>query len=203
VTFTIGLDLDGVVYQWSKTARYMIRRRIEDRGETVPPELYQESQDWDWIRTHSPGQDWKWLWTEGTKAGAYRYGHVVSGAIEGVQELTKIGDVIVITARPRDAVNDTLAWLGTFFDKSPLAGVVIQSDGQKKSEAVPGLNVMIDDGPHNIMDILENTKADAILFSQPWNQNWSPERTELRLFRAKGWRETVNRVRAQALQRSR
>jgi 5'(3')-deoxyribonucleotidase len=202
--FLIGLDLDGVCYQYEKTARYMIRRRMEDRGETPPYELSEPSQSWNWIREYAPAKDWDWLWAHGTAAGLYRYGHVVSGSIEGVQALNELGDVVVITARPKDAVHDTMVWLSTMFDKAPLSGLVIQSgNGQKKSDVQPAPDVFIDDAKHNADDLLRNTSSHVVLFDQPWNQDYVPwegpksKRAEsrYRFERASGWREVVSAVR--------
>jgi hypothetical protein len=197
-TFIIGLDLDGVVYDWDRTARYMLRRRAEGRGEIPSKELSVPARNWTWIKDHTPKQDYDWLWSEeGIRSGQYRYGNIVTGAIEGVQALSEIGDVIAITARPKAAVNDTLTWLATFFDKTPLAGLVIQSHGQKKSDVKPTPNVYIDDGTHNLKDVLENTNSFAVQFYQPWNSGWVPDTEALaqRWGVAVGWREAVNWIR--------
>jgi uncharacterized HAD superfamily protein len=198
--FRIGLDLDGVVYNWDKTARYMIRTRIENRGETPPPELLQESADWDWIQNHVSEEDWRWLWREGTREGVYRYGHVIKGAIEGVQKLAELGDVTVITSRPKDAVNDTLAWLALFFNRANLAGINILSDGQPKSSVEPEPDLYVDDGIHNFVDILSNTTARVIKFEQPWNAWWwhpasverFPDSACDRFLTAASWRGVVS-----------
>lgn len=195
MTFLIGLDLDGVCYNFEKTARYMIRKRMESRGETPAPEMHQVSQNWDWISSHCPPEDWAWLWNEGAKHGLFRYGHAVHGAIDGVVELAKLGDIIAITARPKAAVHDTLAWLAMMFDQSPLAGVVIQSHDQKKSAVDPVPDVYIDDGVHNYADILENTNSWMIQFQQPWNNSYFvPFKYANRFLRAKGWAQTVECV---------
>lgn len=189
--FIIGLDLDGVCYHFDRTARYMLRRRISDRGELVPEELKHPSLHWNSIQEFVSECDWNWLWTEGVKEGLFRYGHVVGGSIEGVQALNKLGDVIAITARPKAAVHDTLVWLSTMFDRAPLAGIVIQSYGQKKSEVRPLPDVYIDDATHNAEDIVSNTTSRVVLFDAPYNTDY-PER--LRVTRARGWQEVVETV---------
>jgi 5'(3')-deoxyribonucleotidase len=193
--FTIGLDIDGVVYQWDKTARYMLRRRITERGDKVPEKLYHESDSWGTIEETTSCQDWRWLWNEAIDEGLYRYGHVVTGAIEGVRELSKLGNVVAITSRPSAAVHDTLVWLATFFDKSPLSGLVIQSNGQQKSEVIPRPNVLIDDGIHNVIDVTSNTNdMHAILFVNSANADWRPTANLNRHWRAEGWPQTVKAV---------
>lgn len=198
--FSIGLDLDGVAYEWDKTARYMLRRRIEQKGARVPTELFFPSADWDAIQGMVSPADWGWLWSDAITDGLYRYGHVVQGAIEGVSALANLGDVMVITSRPKAAVNDTIAWIGMMFNRVSLAGIVIQSNGQRKSEVHPTPNVYIDDAPKVADDILDNTASSLVLFDQPWNQKYSaamgerPGFRELHLFRAKGWPEVVAAV---------
>jgi 5'(3')-deoxyribonucleotidase len=191
----IGLDLDGVCYQWSATAQYMLRERMLARGETPPVELFQEPEYWDWIEDYTSPEDWSWLWSGAIEEGLYRYGHVVKGAIEGAQAISKLGETTVITARPKAAVHDTMAWLELMFNRVPLAGVVIQSDGQKKSE-VPGIDVYIDDAKHNLEELLDNTEAAVIQFVQPWNEDFEPRDTfsATRLFRAYNWREVVTQI---------
>lgn len=191
----IGLDLDGVCYKFESTARYMLRRRILDRGETPPIELSDVSRYWDWIKTYSTKADWAWLWSGAIEEGLYRYGHVVTGAIEGAQAISRLGSTTVITARPKGAVHDTMAWLELMLNKVPLAGVVIQSDGQKKSE-VPGIDVYIDDAKHNLEELLDNTEASVIQFVQPWNEDFEPRNLlqGARLFRAYSWTEVVGWV---------
>lgn len=191
----IGLDLDGVCYQWSATAQYMLREHIQERGEVPPPELYQVPKYWDWIENYTPAEDWAWLWSSAIEEGLYRYGHVVKGAIEGAQAISQLGETTVITARPKAAVHDTMAWLELMFNRVPLAGVVIQSDGQKKSE-VPGIDIYIDDAKHNLEELLDNTDATVIQYVQPWNADFVPKNglQGVRHVRARDWGEVVSIV---------
>jgi 5'(3')-deoxyribonucleotidase len=190
----IGLDLDGVCYEWSATAQYMIRERMVARGAVPPAELWETPKYWDWIENYTPAEDWAWLWSRGIEEGLYRYGHCVKGAIGGAQAISKLGDTTIITARPKAAVHDTMAWLELMFNRVPLAGVVIQSDGQKKSEVE--CDVYIDDAKHNLEDLLDNTDAMVIQFVQPWNEDFEPRSLlqTSRLFRAYNWREVVTYV---------
>jgi len=193
IDFIIGLDLDGVCYHYDRTARYMLRRRIEDRGELVPAVLFEPSATWDAVENAVSAEDFRWLYDEGVYNGLFRYGHVVGGAIEGIQALNELGDVVAITARPKQAVHDTIVWLATMFDKAPLAGLNIQSHGQRKSQVSPTPDIYIDDAIHNVEDILANTDSKVVLFSQPWNE--AADIDGVRARRAVGWRETVDLVR--------
>jgi hypothetical protein len=198
MTFVIGLDLDGVCYNFVRTANYMLRKRISDRGEAIPEVLTRDWNYWHEIEEKISTEDFMWLWTDAAGAGLFRYGHVINGAIEGVRDLSTFGDVVAITHRPKAAVHDTLAWLTFMFDQSPLAGVVIQSHGQKKSEVLPTPDVYIDDAIHVAEEILDNIESDVVLFDQPWNQDYPGND---RLTRAKGWGdviEAVSRIRDEA-----
>jgi 5'(3')-deoxyribonucleotidase len=197
MTYIIGLDIDGVCYHFERTARYMLRRKLSDEGREVPAALYEPSYSWNAIEENVSPEDWGWLWTAGVEAGLFRYGHVVGGAIEGVQALNELGDVVAITTRPKQAVHDTLVWLATMFDKAPLSGINILSHGQAKSEVRPQPNIYVDDGTHNLDDIVENTKPHvrAVLFDQPWNQGYTHPYRNHRWARAVGWAEVVRLVR--------
>jgi hypothetical protein len=198
VGFVIGLDIDGVCYHWDRTARYMCRRWHTDRGLEVPEALFTDSTEWGTIEKAVPGECWDYLWSTATEDGLFRYGHVVGGAIEGVQALNKMGSVIAITSRPKNAVHDTMVWLSAMFDKAPLSGIVIQSFGQKKSEGIaPRPNIFIDDAMHNIDDLVENTKSfqRAVLFDRPWNQGYDHPHLNSKWRRAVGWDQVVELVR--------
>lgn len=99
------LDVDGVLYHFERTARYLLR--------TVKgyDNLSEPSGSWDHIRERVSQKDWNWLWNHGVKLGLFRHGHLFTGAIEGVKALAEMGDVVIITHRPKSAVQDTLDWL--------------------------------------------------------------------------------------------
>lgn len=206
MTYLIGLDIDGVCYHYDRTARYMLRRKLEDEGREIPWQLREPSEDWDTVSNAIDPADFEWLYAEGVHRGLFRYGHVVSGAIEGVQSLNEFGDVIAITTRPKLAVHDTMVWLSTMFDKAPLAGINILSHGQKKSAVRPQPNIYVDDATHNIEDIIENTPdyVRVVLFGQPWNtkfEGFDDPKKDKRWKRSEGWRDTVDLVRAAKAQK--
>src|SRR5262245_20228481 len=115
----VAVDLDGVLYEWSKTARYMLRHY---KGYSKRRPTGSESTSWDYIQGHIEKADWEWLWSEGIDLGLFRYGHVVSGGQTGVRALREAGhSVEVLTHRPSESVPDTIAWLDLF--QKPGAGV--------------------------------------------------------------------------------
>lgn len=190
----IAVDLDGTVYEWDKTARYLLRRRFHERNESVPYELMHPSQEWDSAKETVPEEDWEWLWAGGIREGLFRCGHIVHGARDGVAALTRAGhDVLFVTKRPRRAARDTLGWVSLMFGDLPILGVMVLDGGEPKSSVRPPPDVFVDDNPHIISDVLKHTYAEAILFDQPWNRRVSE--TD-RLTRARRWTDVVNRVNA-------
>lgn len=162
----IGLDIDGVMYEWDKTARYMLREVLPNSP--YKDSLRTESQSWNYIQEMVLPEHWDWLWDEGVKLGLFRYGHLFPGTIQAVRALAQKNEIIIITHRPKQAVNDTLDWLS--YLKLPLTGVHILSNGEKKSSVLPHCDIYLDDKPENIVDYLLNTEAASVLREQPWNR---------------------------------
>jgi len=185
----IGLDIDGVMYKWDKTARYMLRDVLP--GSPYKKTLQQESQGWDWIKENVEPEHWRWLWAEGIKLGLFRYGHLYPGTIQAVRRLAEIGEVVLITHRPKEAITDTLAWLGLL--NLPLAGLHLLTNAEPKSIVRPTCDVYLDDKPDNIVDLAENTSAEQVcLMRRPWNKVWTPEEPNITV--VQDWDEFIDTV---------
>lgn len=172
----IGLDIDGVVYKWSDTVRYLVQTH---HGIDVGESTY-----WDYLKDVLPPHVWRWLWREGIELGLFRYGHLYRGAIEGVRELAAIGKVEAVTHRPEAAVEDTLRFLS--YIELPLSGVHILTEQQPKSSV--GCDVYIDDAPHVAREVVGAGKR-LVLVDQPWNADafGSIPPHPTRAMRAFGW----------------
>lgn len=177
----IAVDLDGVVYEWQRTYRYMMR---EYRGIDVGK---QEAWDcWDYPDQFTSKEDRKWMWSEGVKLGLFRYGHMTTGSRVGLQALADRGHKFIIaTSRPENAVTDTIDWVQLYFKDLPLVGISVLSNGEAKSQV--NASVLIDDKPENIVEWVE-TGRQALLFDQPWNWSTGPIGGARR---CRGWREIV------------
>lgn len=162
----LGQDLDGVIYRWSDTARYLLNEhRKEDPG---------ESQNYDWIKNHITKESWDWLWSQGVRDhGLFRYGSLYKGTREFLQQMEPLCDIVIITSRPSSAVRDTMDWLA--YQKLPISEVHIVGPEQKKSSITPQCDVYIDDAAHNCQDLIENTKGLVIMPDRPWNQGYSSD----------------------------
>ena len=185
----VGVDVDGVLYEWEKTARYLLRTQS---GYSNAAPLKRESDCWDYIQQVVNPEDWDWLWAEGVGLGLFRYGHIVKGAIEGVRALHAAGhELVVITHRPSCAVRDTLDWLS--FIQLPFAGIHILSDGQPKSTV--RADILIDDKFSNIQDwaLGKAPRRYGLLFNRTWNEeelNHGPH-----FERVYGWHGVVDTMR--------
>lgn len=166
----IGLDIDGVMYQWDKTARYMLREVLPNSPYGgINSVLHNESEGWNWIQQQVAPEHWKWLWKEGVELGLFRYGHLYPGTIQAVRKLKERGhEVVLITHRPKSAVGDTLAWLGLM--DFPISGLHLLTNQEPKSQVMPQCDAYLDDKPENVVDLAENTRARLIaLRVQEWN----------------------------------
>lgn len=172
----VMLDLDGTVYHWERTARYLLRRWYKERGYAHPEGLDRVSTYYDYISDVLKGdaygsQAWRWLWdtTGGIKEGLFRGGHIYTGAAEAVHELAAVGDVIVITKRPPNAIPDTIAWLA--FQRWAVSGIItLTGRDEQKSSVRPHCDVYIDDAEDVLLDLSENTGGHVIAMDRPWNQ---------------------------------
>jgi uncharacterized HAD superfamily protein len=184
----IGLDIDGVMYKWDKTARYMLRDVLPNSPYKAT--LQQDSESWNWIQTQVAPEHWEWLWTEGVKLGLFRYGHLYPGTIQAVRELAKRHEVVLITHRPKSAVGDTLAWLGLL--NLPLSGLHLLTNQEPKSLVHPQCDVYLDDKPENVVNLAEDTDAKLVcVMHQPWNRDWNEPHGITRVF---GWTDFLSVV---------
>jgi 5'(3')-deoxyribonucleotidase len=163
----IALDLDGVCYEWDKTARYMLRRWYFQRGRTIPPALYRPSPHWNALEEIVVPQAWDWLWRDGVRAGLFRYGHCVTGAIEGIQRLShheREPEIHFVTARPREVYRDTADWLALMFDAVPHHLHFLRD----KSRFVA--DIYVDDSADNILTLhRRHPRAQLYLFRRLWS----------------------------------
>lgn len=194
-----GFDIDGVMYQWSRTARYMLREILPDSPYLREGPLGRESTYWSYIPDNVSKEHWAWLWKEGVQLGLFRHGHMYPGVIKYVKLFAELGEVIAITHRPRSAVHDTLAWLT--YQNLPLSGVHILTDQQPKSTVTPQCDLYIDDKIENCNELYENTEAKVFIMDREWNQESASlhgdgELCSGAIDRAFGWRDFYEKVQA-------
>jgi 5'(3')-deoxyribonucleotidase len=175
MTLRIGLDLDGVVYDFQGTFRYLMETH---RGVVFPGETDSWWSTWHSVNEFTEKADRDWAWTEGVEDhGLFRHGNVVRGAPDGVRELSKLGEVIVVTHRPATAARDTFAFI--VGQGLPIDGVLVTREPKSSFD----LDVYIDDGPHVLEELTDSGKK-AVVFDRPYNRG-VPSTRNLR--RAMGW----------------
>jgi 5'(3')-deoxyribonucleotidase len=158
----IAVDLDGTMYEYHSAFVYMARNYL---GVDMPDAS--EWERWDWPYQFMHQGERRWMEEAAPRKGLYRYGHIMKGAIIGIRKLAERHDVVIITHRPRVAVQDTLAWLT--YANLPLSGLHILSEGQSKSSVQ--YDLLIDDRPENIEDAIGHGRQ-GVVFDQPWNQDY-------------------------------
>lgn len=176
--FRIGIDLDGVIYRWSDTARFLL---LNEFGIDVG-----ESLHWDHIKDQITEDQWAWLWHHekelgGVGKGLFLHGNCFPGSFEALKELDTIGDITIITHRPKTAVIDTLRWLATH--EVPAPGIHILYREEPKSSVKPECQIYVDDKADNCIDLMENTDGLVCLWARPWNtvdrENGLPEEIQV------------------------
>jgi 5'(3')-deoxyribonucleotidase len=182
------LDLDGIVYRWSDTTRYIITSEY-------PEIVLGESISWNYIKDELIRQGrpevWGWVWDVGvTKHGMFRYGSLYKGSREALRRMNESGKVdnVVVTSRPETAVLDTEEWIS--YQRIPHLRMHILSAKESKAKWVryEELDAAIDDGEHNIEDILEHSDAKLVmLWDRPWNQTFSSKSP--RFVRVSSWKD--------------
>lgn len=177
----IVLDLDGVTYDFQGTYCYLLKKH---RGVKFPQGMSWWNE-WNASDQFTTQEDRDWVWSKGLKLGLFRYGHIVRGAVDGIRELSMLGDIQVVTHRPERARRDTLAFL-TYLDL-PISGVTVTQGPKSK---VAG-DVYIDDGPHVVEELLSADKR-VVVFDRPYNRDIESLKGNLR--RAHNWEDVPRLV---------
>jgi 5'(3')-deoxyribonucleotidase len=182
----IVVDLDGVCYEFDKTARYMMRTYLG------LPDLDTEAQYWDDLKDRVPQSAWRWLWNEGVELGLFRYGHMVQGTRLGLNKLVEEGhEIVFATHRPKHAVQDTVDWLSLYMKDIPYTGLHFMSNGEEKHTI--HADVLVDDKPENVVNWYYFGDGKAILFDRAWNRELEAE-FDNGLYIAKGWDQVVRKI---------
>lgn len=172
----IGLDLDGVVYNWDAQVAKMVRERF---GTELDISSY-----WDHKRDVLPREQWRWLWQPKQMEAMFYQGAAYPGALQGAAALYELGALDILTSGPAASYGPKKRWLAD--REVQFLGFVLDKQGWEKSSQ--GCDLYIDDAPHAAADIELNTSATIILVDRPWNQHVP---TSDRVLRARGWKQVV------------
>ncbi len=122
---------------------------------------------------------------------------VIEGAREGIEELSKNHEIILITARPKDIEGSTRELLECNFPgvKFNILFLGMSHSTEKKLAKAKtcideNVDIMIDDDSDNAMDCAGNGIR-CFLFDKPWNRNVKHEK----ISRVLSWKEIVEKIR--------
>lgn len=202
MTLRIGLDLDGVVYDFVAAHRDYLTAESDHDVDVL--ELLPEPTSWSvWDCWPISRETWQRTFDEGVACGAiftggHRYAY--PGAVEAVQGLAWVGhDIHVVTHRPARAVAATAEWLADV--NLPHTSLTFAAD----KSTVP-VDVMIEDNVDNALAVV-NAGGRAILFDRPWNRTWKfdgqvadvDEHADVkstRIIRCHTWEDVIDVVKA-------
>ena len=169
INFRLGIDLDGVLYDWHLDMREWVR--ISTGIEYPQPTTWNFSEkEWGMSREEFTNH-----WHEGVRAGhVFRKQPPLTEGVEVLHRLAKDHDLFIITSRLLPGLEDqcrdnTMGWIeeyGIPYDELHLVG-------HGKSEICTDLeiDIMIDDAIHNYEDIRKNSRTLPVMLTMPWNKD--------------------------------
>lgn len=158
----IGIDIDDVTQEFVEPFTAFYNHVLNDNA-PIPT-------SWD-LTEHLPQLDDKQrlrsLANLYTQTGQFRTAPAVPHAVGVIRGLIEGGhNVSFITARNSRAISDTYRWFAE--QGLPINNIYFDRDKAWHAERL-GLDVMIDDGIHNL-DAAAPFVKDRILYDRPWNR---------------------------------
>lgn len=157
----VYFDIDGVLFPWDAAARAAFAAH---RGYTglVP------SERWDHLKEQVRATCWKWLWRgPGIKHTFNRPDLHYPGAPAALRRIGAIADLNFVTHRPATAAPYTATWIGA--QRCTFTSLHVLGAHVPKSSIAYDADVVIDDKPEVVMDILENTTAHVFAPRRAYN----------------------------------
>jgi 5'(3')-deoxyribonucleotidase len=115
---------------------------------------------------------------------------VISGSISALEKLYKVYHLVIATNRPSETEQYTVSWLRKNFKFHEFINT------REVGKDSLGLDVLVDDNPENIKSFARTGKK-ALLFSQPWNKDYSDKEfdrlvREKKIVRCDSWKKTLD-----------
>lgn len=197
----LGLDLDGVVFNYEKATRERFAALLGVAPETLP-----RPKHWSLVESGWPLRDeahFAELHTSCVRSGMFADMPLIEGASESLWKLSDAGVYIrIVTHRLGFPGNHAIAAGDTV---RGLERRMVGADGEFGKRLIPysdltfvadkpavGADVYLDDAPHNIV-ALRAAGRHAIVFDQPYNQHVPGPR-------AKNWAEVAELIEEYALE---
>jgi len=175
----ISLDFDGVVYDLDVIHKRFIKEMFNIDYST------KDATYWEYLYVEYPSIVKCW-----TDWNVYKTAPFIDGAIDFVEELKKRygSDAIqFVTSSPESIQTEKTIMMENIFGLD-----VIHVTKDKKSLYTKG-TIIMDDAKHNIIDHLENTSNDAILFDLNGEYGWNKDFYECeRSVRANSYEQALN-----------
>lgn len=165
----VGVDLDGVLYDFPGSMRAFLTEGLYDR----PEDLFPEPTRWEFYEDWGYSQDeFHQLVLQGCTAGVvFTHGDPYPGTVEALRRLVDAGHTIhIVTHRPAYAHTATKEWLWAH----DIPYDTLTFSGDKTS--VP-TDYFIDDKPENYHALVPTTTR-VMLMGRPWNQGVAARRAE-------------------------
>lgn len=157
----IGVDLDGVVYEFHEDARVVVANH-----QGIDPSELTSATVWDFMSEQwgvSQRTFWKIWFEDVAREGAWLRLHPVPGTIKGLKALQKAGHTVhIITSRKGGEVN-TVKWIQKH--KIPYDTLHI---GRDKTRVL--VDVMVDDWERNWQELTAAGRR-CLIWDQPWNSH--------------------------------
>jgi 5'(3')-deoxyribonucleotidase len=159
----LGIDLDGVIADFNAG---WIRIHREEFGSDLHPEMV---TTWDGLHALAGFADmtafWDWARGTGHRPSIFRHFDPYPDALDTLRGLDGAGhEIVIITAKPRWAVTDTLRWLADH--DVPTTEIHIKSAKYRVE-----CDVYLDDSPLVVPELVERRpEATVCRFVRPWNE---------------------------------
>lgn len=164
----IGLDLDGVVADWTRS---VIENLNRFQNEKIDPDFQPPS--WDWFKDNLPSEAWQWIWRGGCRA-IFENAKPLPGARRFIFDLDNLGDIVVMTARPKIAWSLTRQWWDQHFSPVFPSGFNFFYSGLEKHKVQ--VDVLIEDNAEYAIHYAEwdkNGNARVFLLDRAWNAGYN------------------------------
>lgn len=197
----LGVDLDGVVYDFDKVARdtFLTRSLPEPLTESQRYKLHRPALGWDGLGETVGKKNWGWLWENAADLKIFDRLAPVAGAIEALRELIQDHDVYMVTTRPKGVEDQTYRWLAAY-NLKPKG--VIHAQSKDRVAFALDLNVVVDDGPANLKQYLLRSRGTLhgvriYGVKAPWNERSGIETSYYRFRWVNSLQDVVDDLRVQ------
>lgn len=157
----VYFDIDGVLFPWDLAAREAFATH---RGYTD----LEPSKFWNHLKEQVRVKCWEWLWRgPGIKHVFDRHDLHYEGVPKALRQIGAIADLGFVTHRPPSASEFTARWVATqrcVFSSLHILGMHIP-----KSTICADADLVIDDKPEVVYDLLNNTRAHVFAPRRDYN----------------------------------